>query len=62
MRPSFGKYDAAKIESVVEFVSGVGAPPAVGMPYAFQMPDVFDETRIVAPSAENDAPKNSTFL
>src|SRR6476620_10456975 len=62
MRPSCGKYDAAKIESVVELVSAVGSPPAVGITKAFQMPERLAETRIFVPSAENDAPENSVFL
>ena len=44
------------MESVVELVTGVHAPPDTGTVYAFQMPVLFDENRIRDSSGENDAP------
>ena len=61
-RSSAGKYEIAKIEFVVDVVSGSSDPPATGMEYAFQMPVTFDDTRSFWLPGAHDAPEYSVFL
>ncbi len=58
-----GKYATAKVESTVDVVTGVHAPPPTGIEYAFQMPVLFEENRKRDSSAEKPAARTPvTFM